>query len=427
MMATFPTFSIADGKTDLALKSPGEVGVVANGFSHLLSSLGAPADDAAAEPAGPTPAMISAFALPNAMPKAALQAEAGTEGELSSEENPDETTGSEPGSTSDQPWAAMLGLPVLFTPDGTAAPRPGEADAGSPAPTGTRAMLLATTTATTTTIGAVPVAGTSLPVEGKGPDGKAMPASAASGAGTVTPPDVQPAATAKPELVLPADLLKAALTARQGKADVPHKAGPAPVDGAPKLDVAVPEAVRPLADMAPVFVSTAVKPAEQAAAPAATLAPAIDMAGQLVEHQLDLAHESRWLDQLAKDIARAGSADGHLRFKLNPENLGSLHVEMSHGHAGASVRLIADTEAARAMLADAQPRLIAEARAQGVRIAETHVDLGSGGFGHGHSMADQQREQRGTQGEAYLTTFKPKQADGAVAPSTARHAAERYA
>jgi hypothetical protein len=42
-------------------------------------------------------------------------------------------------------------------------------------------------------------------------------------------------------------------------------------------------------------------------------------------------------------------------------------------------------------------------------------------------MADQQREQRGTQGEAYLTTFKPKQADGAVAPSTARHAAERYA
>ena len=88
MMATFPTFSIADGKTDLALKSPGEVGVVANGFSHLLSSLGAPADDAAAEPAGPTPAMISAFALPNAMPKAALQAEAGVEGELSPQENP---------------------------------------------------------------------------------------------------------------------------------------------------------------------------------------------------------------------------------------------------------------------------------------------------------------------------------------------------
>ncbi|HEY1146070.1 MAG TPA: hypothetical protein VGE84_06995, partial [Allosphingosinicella sp.] len=330
-MATFPNFSIADGKPDLALKSPGEGGAVANGFSHLLSSLGAPADDAAAEAAGLTPAVISAFALPVAMPKTALQAEAGAEGDLSSEENPDEQAGSESGSTSDQPWAAMLGLPVLFTPDGTAAPRPGEADAGSPAPNGTRAMLHATTTPTTT-IGAVPIAGTGLPVEGKGLDGKAMPAPAAAGAGTVTPPDVQPTATAKPELLLPADLLKAALTARQGKADVPHKAGPAPVDGAPKLDVAVPEAVRPLADMAPVFVSTAVKPAEQAAAPAAALAPAIDMAGQLVEHQLDLAHESRWLDQLAKDIARAGSADGHLRFKLNPENLGSLHVEMSHGH-----------------------------------------------------------------------------------------------
>jgi hypothetical protein len=405
MMPTFPTFSIADGKTDLALKSPGEVGVVANGFSHLLSSLGAPADDAAAEPAGPTPAMISAFALPNAMPKAALQAEAGVEGELSPQENPDETSEGEGGTAPDQPWAAMLGLPGLLTPDGTVAPRPAEAGAGSPAPTGTRTMLLATTTATT--IGAVPVAGTDLSVEGKGLDGKAMPAPAAAGAGTATPPDAQPAASGKPELVLPADLLKAALTARQDKADVPLKAGGAPVDGAPKLDVAVSEAVRPVADMTPVFVSAAVKPGEQAAAPATTLAPAIDMAGQMVEHQLDLAHESRWLDQLAKDIARAGSADGHLRFKLNPENLGNLHVEMSNGHAGASVRLIADTEAARALLADAQPRLVAEARAQGVRIAETHVDLGQGGHGHGHSMADQQREQRANQGEAYLTTFKP--------------------
>jgi hypothetical protein len=33
------------------------------------------------------------------------------------------------------------------------------------------------------------------------------------------------------------------------------------------------------------------------------------------------------------------------------------------------------TEAAQAALADAQPRLAAEARAQGVKIAETQVDL----------------------------------------------------
>jgi hypothetical protein len=31
------------------------------------------------------------------------------------------------------------------------------------------------------------------------------------------------------------------------------------------------------------------------------------------------------------------------------------------------------------------------------------------------------------EGEAYLTTFKPKQADETAAPSATRHAAERYA
>ena len=46
----------------------------------------------------------------------------------------------------------------------------------------------------------------------------------------------------------------------------------------------------------------------------------------------------------------------------------------SQSDRGTSVRLTAETEAARQILADAQPRLAAEARAQGVRIAETHVD-----------------------------------------------------
>jgi flagellar hook-length control protein FliK len=39
--------------------------------------------------------------------------------------------------------------------------------------------------------------------------------------------------------------------------------------------------------------------------------------------------------------------------------------------------MTADNDAARTILADAQPRLIAEVRAQGLRIAESHVDLGS--------------------------------------------------
>ena len=110
----------------------------------------------------------------------------------------------------------------------------------------------------------------------------------------------------------------------------------------------------------------------------------------MVERQLDLATSSEWLDQLAKDIAQTGGKDGQLRFRLNPETLGTLKVEVSHGHNGTTIRLTADTEAARSVIADAQPRLVAEARAQGVRIAETHVDLGGGQNG---ASADPRRQQ----------------------------------
>ena len=101
-------------------------------------------------------------------------------------------------------------------------------------------------------------------------------------------------------------------------------------------------------------------------------------AGEMViEHQLDMAHEGEWLDQLARDISRSTGSDGSpLRFRLNPENLGSLRVEISQDRNGAAVRLTTDTEAARAIIAEAQPRLVAEARAQGIRISEAHVDLG---------------------------------------------------
>jgi flagellar hook-length control protein FliK len=97
----------------------------------------------------------------------------------------------------------------------------------------------------------------------------------------------------------------------------------------------------------------------------------------MIERQLDLASGGEWLDDLAHDIARTvGAESGPMRFRLNPEHLGSLRVEITPDRGGTAIRLTADTDAARQIIADAQPRLIAEARAQGVRISETHVDLG---------------------------------------------------
>lgn len=150
-------------------------------------------------------------------------------------------------------------------------------------------------------------------------------------------------------------------------------------------------------------------------------APAIE---PLIERQLNLAQDGEWLDQLARDIARTGVGEGHLRFRLNPENLGSLHVELSQGAAGTSVRLTADTEAARAILADAQPRLIAEARSQGLRIAEAHVDLGS--HSHAQSQGGGQQDARAMVPPAYLTTWKPESEEEAPVPAR-RSTSERFA
>ena len=131
-------------------------------------------------------------------------------------------------------------------------------------------------------------------------------------------------------------------------------------------------AVTSLAGAAAVTPTANVPPA--AAAGMQQSAPA-----EIAPHHLDLVKDSEWLDSLAKDITRAAQSDTHLRFQLNPEHLGSLKVEVLNGANGTSVKLTADTEAARAILVDAQPRLVAEARAQGLRISEAQVNLSSQG------------------------------------------------
>jgi flagellar hook-length control protein FliK len=121
--------------------------------------------------------------------------------------------------------------------------------------------------------------------------------------------------------------------------------------------------------------------------------PRLDASDFAVEHQLDMSTEGEWLDGLSKDIARIAGEGGTLRFKLNPENLGSLRVEITPQANGTAIRLTADTDAARAIIADAQPKLVAEARAAGLRISETHVDLGgqhsSGDPHHRNAMLEE--------------------------------------
>ena len=94
----------------------------------------------------------------------------------------------------------------------------------------------------------------------------------------------------------------------------------------------------------------------------------------VVQQTLTIGRDGVWLDRLARDIAGASNG-GDLHFKLSPQNLGSLAVAISQSEDGASIRLTADTDTTRNLLLDAQPKLIAEARAQGLKVSETHVEL----------------------------------------------------
>jgi len=95
----------------------------------------------------------------------------------------------------------------------------------------------------------------------------------------------------------------------------------------------------------------------------------------VLTRQIDIERDSQWLDRLARDITQAAGQQGPLKFQLNPHNLGTLAIEIANDAGGTAIRFTADNDEARAIIADAQPRLIAEVRAQGLRVAETHVDV----------------------------------------------------
>jgi flagellar hook-length control protein FliK len=111
---------------------------------------------------------------------------------------------------------------------------------------------------------------------------------------------------------------------------------------------------------------------------AAQTAPAPNVGAAIAAQVLDLAKSGEWINELARDIARTASSDGTMRFRLAPETLGELRVEIMPGERGALVKLHVTSEAAQQALAEASAKLVQEARAQGVRIAEAEVSLSGG-------------------------------------------------
>jgi flagellar hook-length control protein FliK len=117
--------------------------------------------------------------------------------------------------------------------------------------------------------------------------------------------------------------------------------------------------------------------------------PSADPLRFIVERQLDLARDSRWLDALARDIVAVAETPDRLSFRLSPPQLGRLDVDLSASESGLSVRMNASSEAATQIIAAAQPRLIDELKNQGVRVSETQVSTGGG-----QSQGQGQQQQR---------------------------------
>ena len=98
-------------------------------------------------------------------------------------------------------------------------------------------------------------------------------------------------------------------------------------------------------------------------------------------------------------------------------------VDIRATSGGVAIRLTVETEGARSIIADAQPRLMAEARAQGVRVAEAHVDLAGA---RDHAAGDQRRHEDGRQNATIRTARGPAGEGDAAAPER-RGTSERYA
>lgn len=379
-------------------------------FTKLIAQLGAgspapgnavPTDTAALAMAAGAAGLLTPAATKLLKSESAAPAE---KSDGASEAAPDDET-------TDGLNLASLGLPPLL-----AALMAPTAQAAAPAPTSDVAPAPGGSPAAMS-----PTLATPLPAEATLPGAAraAVEAKPATTSPAVAGKD-QPAAAELPVNVV-AVPVAATVTRRPGDlAPSTHAARAKGVSPVESLTIPPASSAAPIAPTAQALSLPAAAPIESA--PMMAAAEATPAAEIILERQLDFAHEGEWLDQLAKDIARTGG-DGQLRFRLNPEHLGSLHVELTQGAAGASVRLTADTEAARTIIADARPQLIAEARAQGVRIAEAHVDLGSGSqsqAGHG------QRDGRELPERTYLTSWKPESAEETTTPPR-RSTSERYA
>ena len=198
--------------------------------------------------------------------------------------------------------------------------------------------------------------------------------------------DVTQALPAGPAPSVPPPLILAVPAAPRSPVALLLAAAPRPVSDAPagvdrpqgdraaNVDIVISAKSEPA--ISAVSIAIATRDAGFSIASALPAAPDI-----AVSRHLDLARGDAWLDDLARDIAGAAGRSNRLNFALAPETFGRLDVEIRRGETGVSIHMAAQSATARDILSAAQPRLIDEIRAQGVRISAAEIAADTSGFG----------------------------------------------
>ncbi|WP_109808066.1 flagellar hook-length control protein FliK [Sphingosinithalassobacter portus] len=100
------------------------------------------------------------------------------------------------------------------------------------------------------------------------------------------------------------------------------------------------------------------------------------------EAQLDMTGDG-WVEDMIDhiDVLRDAGGTRVARLRLSPDALGRIDISVHRQGDSTHVRIDAHEHAARAMLADAAPRLTELAEARGIRLSQTLADAGQSGAG----------------------------------------------
>lgn len=125
-------------------------------------------------------------------------------------------------------------------------------------------------------------------------------------------------------------------------------------------------------------------------APDAPSAPAVAAPAQMQQAALD-TRRHEWMGQMIDRIEtmREASSAGDTRIRLAPDALGQVDISIRHEGDRIHVHFATETQAARQLLTDAQPRLSELAEARGVKLGQTSVDSGAANQGQQQTAARQ--------------------------------------